>query len=585
MKFAFKSSRTAVVGGLFLLVVLVVAYALWLILNVRSDMLAMQKQASKMKTSLVKEDAETASKALARFSQAAEDAHSKTESVGWKALSALPFVGKNFDAVATVADVSVDVAANAVAPAVDQIKGSAARQLTPHDGRVDLPAVERIQGVLARIDQSLGRAQSRVDRMKTDGLFGFMRKPLASLRSDLSDAHRGVDAAYKASQLMPSMLGGAGTRHYLLMFANNAEVRATGGLPGAWAVVTATDGKISMTTQGAGSEIRRFPKAVLQQSAAERALYQDKIATYFSDTNFTPEFPRTAELVRQMWRQRFGMDLNGVISVDAVSLGGFLKATGPVTVKGVKLTAKNAVDELLNGVYLRYPNANKLQDEFFKAAAETIFNKMMSVKSPTALAKALSQAVDQGRVYVHSFDPTEQRILGNSAITSLVSFTPSASPQLGVYLNDATGSKMSYYLRTDATATATGCSSGRQTLKGSAVFTMVPPSTPLNRYITGGGVYGTPAGEQTVVVHIYGPIGGTAGNWRFDGAAVSADVVMDRGRPVATIAVQLGPTAGMTHRVEWTSTSGVDQTADAELRVTPGMTARPAVQQIASACH
>ena len=42
-----------------------------------------------------------------------------------------------------------------------------------------------------------------------------------------------------------------------------------------------------------------------------------------------------------------------MISIDPVALSYLLAVTGPVTVDGVTLTADNAVDELLNGTYLR----------------------------------------------------------------------------------------------------------------------------------------------------------------------------------------------------------------------------------------
>lgn len=545
----------------------------------------MQKQAAIIKSSLISGNTSAASRALSRFSIAAEDARAHTGSFGWKVLGAVPFVGKDAKAITTVSNVAVGVAANAITPVIDEAQGDITKELAPRGGRIDLAAVADLQPTLRKVAGAMDQATQRIDDINTHGLFGFISKPLNKLRDEMDGARSGADAAYRASQLIPTMFGGSGTRRYLLLFDNNAEIRATGGNPGAWAVITANNGKIAMTRQGSANQITHFASPVLPQSAAEQAIYNTQIATYFQDVNFTPEFPRTADLAAAMLQKRTGVRVDGVMSVDAVSLSNFLKATGPVKVDGVMLTSSNAATELLNGVYTRFPNENAKQDAFFRAAAQTIFHKLMDSTPPTQLAKALAASVDQGRLYLHSFHASEQQILGDSAIAGTAGFAPSSSPQMGVYLNDATGSKMSYYLRSSVAASAPSCSAGRQTINTSVTLTMIKPTGPLNAYITGGGMFGTDVGQQTVLMEIYGPTDGSFSNWRFDGQATDSNIIVDRGRQVATIAVQLGAGAGDIHRIDWTTTSGPNQTGDTQLQVTPGMVNRPAVQQIASACH
>ena len=124
-----------------------------------------------------------------------------------------------------------------------------------------------------------------------------------------------------------------------MLFENNAEIRATGGLPGPYAVIGPPKGRISLTRQGAGGPTSRSsPHPSSSQSSAERQIYDDQIARYFVDTNFTPEFSRTAVLAREMWRQHTGQRIDGVVSVDAVSMSYLLRATGPVKVPdGIEL--------------------------------------------------------------------------------------------------------------------------------------------------------------------------------------------------------------------------------------------------------
>ena len=87
-----------------------------------------------------------------------------------------------------------------------------------------------------------------------------------------------------------------------------------------------------------------------------------------------------------MWLRETGVDVSGVISLDPVSLSYLLEATGPVALPtGDVLTSENAVDLLLNGVYLRYADPRD-QDAFFAAAAGSVFGALTSIEAPQLAA-------------------------------------------------------------------------------------------------------------------------------------------------------------------------------------------------------
>ena len=62
---------------------------------------------------------------------------------------------------------------------------------------------------------------------------------------------------------MPSMLGANGTRRYLLLVQNNAEIRPTGGIAGSFAILKADKGKLSMGKQGSIQDLLPFADPVL----------------------------------------------------------------------------------------------------------------------------------------------------------------------------------------------------------------------------------------------------------------------------------------------------------------------------------
>ena len=407
------------------------------------------------------------------------------------------------------------------------------------------------------------------------GYTGRLQRKYRELAGRVADASDALDAADTAARLMPDMLGGDGVRRYLLVFQNNAEVRSTGGLPGSAALVEARDGKISMKRQASGASFGEATEPVLPLTPAEQEIYGRQLGTYFLDATFTPDFPRAADLMRAHWESRFGQQVDGVFAVDPVALSYVLAATGPVAIPGQdqSLTADNAVEALLNSVY-RFIQDPVQQDAVFERAARAIFDAFtQGTGSPTELLREVARGVDEHRILAHSFDPTEQAELAGSEIAGELVTDPAAGPQVGVYLNDNTGSKMSYYLRTEVSVDATFCRNDTQGLSGEAKLESVAPSdaaTSLPATVTGGGLYGIEAGSQLVALRLYAPVGGSVADIEFDGEPVDdVEVLEQDGRQVATSYVFLDP--GKQVSVTWSMVTGKGQTGDIEVDVTPGI--------------
>ena len=92
---------------------------------------------------------------------------------------------------------------------------------------------------------------------------------------------------------------------------------------------------------------------------------------------------------------------------------------------------------------------------------------------------ALGQAATEGRIYVHDFDNEVQRAIAGTTVAGELQGGDPRVPQVGVYLNDATGSKMSYYLRTRVRLRAERCANRQQQLEGFADLTYTKDSPPV----------------------------------------------------------------------------------------------------------
>ena len=365
------------------------------------------------------------------------------------------------------------------------------------------------------------------------------------------------------------MLGADGPREYLLLVQNNAEQRATGGIPGSVVLLRAVDGAVKVVEQRAGNTLGDLPKPVLPLTAQEHALFGDDLGKTMLDVTFTPDFPRSGQLARAIWRQKVGGNVDGVLSIDPGALADVLGATGPVTLPtGQVLTSKNAVQLLLNTVYLRIADP-RIQDEFFAATSHSVFDAMLGGQGkPAAIVDALAQAARDGRVMVWSAHKNEQALLSGTVLSGALVGVQDKSPVIGVYLNDGTAAKIGYYLRTDVAATSTGCrSDGSQTVNVKVTLTNTAPANAadLPPYIASGN--SVPKGEVRTNVLLYAPSGGQVDSVRVIGAEQGVFSQTHDGLAVVGKTVQLKP--GQRVVIDYDILSGRGQPGTPVLRVTP----------------
>ncbi|KAB2812207.1 DUF4012 domain-containing protein [Pimelobacter simplex] len=509
----------------------------------------------------------------------------RTSGPAWRLLTHLPVVGDDAAGVATTSRVLDELSRDGVAPLV-RAAGRFDR-LVPRDGVLDLAVARDLVEPVARADRAFDRARRRLAAVDDRGFAGPLARRFTSFEDQVDRAARALGPARVATEVLPAMLGGDGPRRYLLVFQNNAEVRSTGGLPGAASYVEARGGRLTMRAHVTGASFGEAPAPVLPLSAAERALYGDVLGTYFVDATMTPDVPRAADLLRARWQQRYpDRPVDGVVLVDAVAIGYLLDATGPVRVGGVRLSGDNVVDELLHRAYLRLPEPRR-QDAFFaRVAAATLDRLTAGSGDPRALLAALSRAADERRVFVHSFVAADRAALAGTAVAGELDVPGPGSgrPRVDVTLDDTTGAKMSYYLRYDVHVTATSCVAGVQKYAAKARLrsTAPPDAASLPAYVTGGGRYGVPAGSQLVTLRIFAPAGGELGALTWNGEPLELERVEHDGRPVGMTYVQLDP--GQVADLAWTMRSGPRQVGTTALAVTPTIERKDGAETLASAC-
>ena len=560
-------------AGLIVVGLLALAWGGWTAYRVYSDLKDARDQALILEAALARGDVDGARQANASFQDATESAAGRTDGPVWGGFEALPVFGDDAEGLATVSDVLSDIAESGVTPVLDSAADLNAGSYTPSEHQFPLDRIATLQAPATESSAVFADAADRLDRIDADGFVSPLREQLDRLRDEVRLAAATLDTARRASELMPRLLGGEGPRNYLLVFQTNAELRATGGLPGVMSLVHAENGRVDITRQGSAGAMGELDKPVLPLTADERELYGRQLGTYFLDSNFTPDLPRAAELWRARWRLETGTDVDGVFVVDPVAAS-YLLGTTEIQVEGRTLTQQTLVTEVEHLAYLRYADQVS-QDGFFNAVADTAFDLFADGHgNPVDLVTGLIRGVNERRILMHLFAPDEQAVIAGTTIAGEVDEAPSDTPQVGVYLNDGTGAKMSFFLDHEVQVTSVSCENGRQTLTARLQVTSdTPPDVAqLPRTVVGladGFGDSVQPGDQLVVADLYAPAGGTISEIAFNGEPLP-DPAVDhyRGRDVVSLGLPLDP--GQTRVVTWTMVTGPDQTAPTEVSVTPG---------------
>ena len=516
-------------------------------LKVKSELQQAADGAKHLQSVIADADQSKMEKRVGEFSAHIDKAYRQTSSPIWSVATRLPYVGGDISAVRDTVGALEDISSQAL-PQLVQASGSInLNKIQGKDGTIGISGLENSQKPLNVADDVIDDAVREVKSV---------RQPKIRQVADAIDAAKAscvklgntVHGMSTLAQLLPSMLGtdshaNDAPRNYLILAQTNAEARPSGGLTGSLGVITVQGGHLSLQPFVSDAEIPNTGEPVVELTAEERMLFTDKLGTDIRDVNFTPDFPRTGEIVRAMWAKQYGVQVDGVIAIDPLFLQNMLAVTGGVTMSdGSVLDGETTAQTLLNTVYARMTPEET--DKYFANAAQAAFDHItQNSGDPKAYINALSQSVKQGHLLLWSAHESEQDLIAESEISGRL-VTEGAKPQVGVYISDETQSKMDWYLHREVTTefqkvAANGANQYTVHIKLKNLMTAEELAAAPN-YVTGG-TDETEPGDIRTALFLYAPANGRLVDWKFQNQNDYQGVTVHDGLTLAVGKVTLKP--------------------------------------------
>ncbi len=350
----------------------------------------------------------------------------------------LPFFGRQVASVRSLAD-----AARQVTDAgIDAVATVRTLSSTPTHSNADRAAVARR---LADVAGELRRRLGVVDLGPRVGLL----PPLARARNDLAGKLDELDKALRrggaGARAGADLIGGP--RRYLVLAANNAEMRAgTGMFLSAGELETGPAG-IKLGPMQALEDIPVPPAAVVLEGDLRDRWGWLAPNEEWRNLMLSPRFDAQAPLAASMWVATGHRPVDGVLALDPVALRGLLEATGPVTVEDGVIGSDDVVDELLLRQYRRYSSDQKgeRREALGRLAAATFDAIDAGRWTVAGLAKGLRGVIDGRHLLAWSSNVEEQERWREAGLDG--SLKPES---LLVSVLNRGGNKLDYHLRVTA---------------------------------------------------------------------------------------------------------------------------------------
>lgn len=514
----------------------------------------------------------------------ADAALAATDDPIWTLVEQVPVFGENLSAVRKTTAAAHLLVDDALPPAIELLGVVDINKLGLKDGRIDLSAFQAALPMIPALRDAVGAAQAEVADINRGNLVPQVDDAIGEIVDVLDQAAPVLNEAERVLPVALRVLGQNEPRNYLLMFQNNAETRATGGIPASLAMLHIENGAITLPRLSSSTELAD-DGGNLDPGMPPEALGIYERDTIRSMQNYTrtPNFPTSADLMSRLWQKEIGGTIDGVISLDPVALTFLLEATGPVGLAdGTQLDAGNAPRVMLEEVYDRY--GPEESDVFFADAVTRTFARVVSgTGAPFALLDAIGKGVDQKHVMVWLTREDEQAMSVEQGASGTFVSDNAKGAQVGVFLNDSGYGKLDYYLSSSVKVTADTCATGDgpATITTSITLKSDVPESGLSDYALNirGPRFGVPRDTIVMDVLFFGPVGGqivesrpSNGDW-----SNLVRTGIEQNRPAKTIAV--GIPRGESRTVTFTST--VDRASLAtplspvDVRTTPMLSKTP----------
>lgn len=385
---------------------------------VRTDLLAVRASLQEGVTAGSAGDVEAAAVAFDRASQQSATAVERVHSPQVRFVGLIPVLGRAVQSGTAVAESTnlIAQAGQGLMTAVQAVPGGLDAITFGAGGDQEwLASVASMQTPLSDALTQLSLARDLIAAAPEETLVPQVDAARLELATQMDTVVSTLERGQALSQVLPDLLGANGTRRYFLGAQNPTELRGTGGLIGAYAVLTADNGQIEIspfqTVTGLADEL-------LNEETAPSAEFLERYESFlrgngtWSNINATPDFPSAATAIENFFGQATDTHVDGVIVLDPFALEAMIEVTGPVQTEEVGLLQPaTLVSYLTEEAPTEFESGGERKEVLGEAAGAVLEVFLSGDVSGPARVRALAEGAAGGHLLVHTIHPQVQAAL------------------------------------------------------------------------------------------------------------------------------------------------------------------------------
>lgn len=449
-------------------------------------------------------------------------------------------------------------------PVIKMVRDNPLDELSTEDGiRVDCLGkyIDFAEGLMPSVDTLVTKAQA-VDLSIVDS-DGDLTKKLEKV-ADLLAYYKRNPAIFTT---LKTVLGVDGDRTYVLAAQCSAEIRASGGFPGAIGVMRIQNGILTIQDfQKVYDVLSSYTPAEAKVTSQEANLFHGGLSAP-RDADYCPDFERVAYIWALGYEEKQSEAVDGVISLTPVVVQRLLKAMDQeITLfDGLTMDGSNACRVLQYDLYYKYfsnqyvANSKVISDQLFADAAKKtmlLLQDNMDGNKLSGYLDVVEKSVADRTMMMWMKDETEQAVIRSLGWNGGLNSNPE-KPEAGVYVNCVIASKMGIFLEMDTKAgERTQNSDGSYTYPITVTFRNTITQDEINQasaYITGGS-----GGYYSGSAYFFAPAGGTVGNFSADSQVYIREEEYHDLQVGYLGSFQIGPGKSLTITYEVTTAPGVE---------------------------
>ena len=550
-----------------LAVVALVLGGLWLARlgsRVQNELQAVRTETSLLRTAVRSGDSVGVTALEGDIQRRAAAARADTDDPLWRFVATVPILGNDLKVARGLAAITDDLATRVLPPLSESVAALRPEALRRPDGSFELTRLSEAGSVVDRALPPLAAARAELARLDQRLHVNALAGARTQLGTQLADLEASLLGARRTLTLLPPMLGANEPRRYFLAFQNPAEARGTGGLIGAFGILTADQGRLRLEQVASDSELDDARADVALHNGAEfLARWGDSAPNEWTSANLTPHFPWAAAIWRDKAAAQFGGAFDGVLSLDPVALGLLLGDRVVPMPDGTSVRGTDLAAETMSGFYTRYLD-NTVRHDMLIALARGASEQLLQGGPQPTLLTGLQASAEQGRIQIWSAREDEERALAATEVGGVLPDSDGAFAWMAV--QNSAGNKADYWLDRELSYAAGPCpppgapDPSRESLIEVTLTNRIPPGEPsvvAGRYQDPAAPYGI----NSPYLSVYGAKGAELLDATLDGQPTEVEIAQERGRPVfsAYLDIPPGETRTVVLRLQEPATSTVLQ--------------------------